>query len=173
MPKIRAGMPKPPPGFDAVAPVLDEYEARMRAAIAEPHAGKRKAETTWGVAEVNRERTRAVFNLVRAGTVSKEVLEYCVKVKFVDGSLVKLWSIKGYESACCAECVQPRNHTFGGACICRVPARDRAEDAIQCSHCGCTGCASGSGDAKRGSGDKPAAAAAVAEEEKDTDADHL
>jgi bud site selection protein 31 len=143
MPKVRPGMPKPPKGFDVVADVLDSFDAEMKAAIAEPHQGKRKTETTWGVAKVNRSRTRAVWELFRAGKATKDVLDYCVKVKFIDGSLVRLWSLPGYETACCAECVNPKNHSFGGACICRVPRRDRGDDPIACSCCGCTGCASG------------------------------
>lgn len=154
-------MPKPPKGFDVAAAVLDEFDAAMKAALLEPHEGKRKAESTWGVAAVNRKRTRAVCDLHRKGAITKEVLDFCVKANFIDGSLVKLWSVKGYESACCVECVNPKNHSFGGACICRVPRKDRSEDAIQCSHCGCTGCASG---------DKRAAAAAKANPDGDGEA---
>lgn len=143
MPKIRPGMPKPPKAFELVDSILNEFEARMKDAIADSHDGKRKAEITWGVAAINRERTRKIFTMCKHGEIPRDVLDYCIKVNFIDGSLVKLWSIPGYETACCADCAQSKKHDFGGACICRVPAKDRAENEIQCRQCGCTGCAVG------------------------------
>lgn len=143
MPKVRPGMPKPPKGFDKALPVLNGFDANMKAALAESNDGKRKVEATWEVARVNRERTRAVFKLWQNGDIERQVLDYCCTVGFVDGSLVRLWALPGYDGACCTECVQPRNHSFGGACICRVPAKDRGDDPVRCSHCGCNGCASG------------------------------
>ncbi len=134
-------MPRPPKGFDRVNEILNEYDSKMKDAIAEPHEGKRKVEMTWGVAAINRERTRRLFRMWRDGEIAEDVLEYCCKVNFIDSSLVRLWRIPGYESACCADCVQSKGHDFGGACICRVPAEDRMENEIQCKQCGCTGCA--------------------------------
>jgi bud site selection protein 31 len=149
MPKIRPGMPKPPKGFDLIAAELDVFEAEMKEAVAAPHDGRRKVEATWEVAAVNKRRTRCVLNKFRAGGISKKVLDFCVAAGFIDGALIKLWQVPGYESVCCAECVQPRNHSFGGSCICRVPQKDRSAEVVQCSHCGCTGCCVGERKAKR------------------------
>lgn len=52
----------------------------------------------------------------------------------------------GFEKLCCLRCIQPRDTNFGTACICRVP-REKLDEGklIECAHCGCRGCASGSG----------------------------
>lgn len=50
----------------------------------------------------------------------------------------------GYERLCCLRCIQPKDHSFGTTCICRVPAHKmEAGRNVECVHCGCRGCASG------------------------------
>jgi hypothetical protein len=49
----------------------------------------------------------------------------------------------GYERLCCLRCIQPKDHNFGTTCICRVPKKSRDEKVVECTHCGCRGCASG------------------------------
>jgi bud site selection protein 31 len=159
MPKVRAGMPKPPAGFENIAAGLDAFDDAMKDALAEQSDGKRKAEQMWGVSRVNSKRTRFVFDALRAGEIDKAVADYCVANGWIDGTLLKLWAIPGYESACCAQCVDSRHSTFGGACVCRVPAKDRVSGAGPCSRCGCTGCCSS--DARAAAPTKAAATAAA------------
>lgn len=164
MPKIRPGMRKPPKGFDIVAPKLDEYEEEMKTAVLAPHAGKRKVESTWEIARINWERTRYVFTAHRRGLVDKTVFEYCVENQFIDGSLAAKWLLKGYERLCCVQCVHRGNHNFGGSCVCRVPAKDRAA-GVACSSCGCTGCASGDSGRSPWAPREPAAVPDAVDEE--------
>ena len=59
----------------------------------------------------------------------------------------------GYEKVCCLRCIQPKDTNFGTTCVCRVP-KDRLEDGkvVECIHCGCRGCSSGSGAASSSKG---------------------
>jgi bud site selection protein 31 len=136
-------MPKPPKGFELISAGLDEYDQAMKEALAETTEGKRKSELTHGIAKVNRQRTRFVFEAMKNKQIERRVVDYCVACCFIDGALVKLWSLPGYESACCVACVDGRQSTFGGACVCRVPGPDRVTPLCAtrgCARCGCTGC---------------------------------
>lgn len=147
MPRIRPGMPRPPAGLDAIASRLDEFEAAMRDAVAAPSTGTRRVEALWAVAQVNRDRTRFVFDAFRTGTISESLLHYCGKVQWIDGELIKLWNIPGYERACCTACVRSADTAFGTVCACRVPRAKRAAGELRCAQCGCSGCASCDGTA--------------------------
>lgn len=149
MPKIRPGMKRPPPGFEKIAEGLDAFDDEMKAAINEPHKGKRKVEATWAVADVSRRRTRFVFDKFQSKEISQQVFDYCCENRFIDAALAKKWRLSGYERLCCLQCVFPKNHAFEGSCICRVPKKDRRVEDIECATCGCTGCASGDIAAKR------------------------
>ncbi len=143
MPKIRPGMPKPPKGFEKISEGLDKFDEQMKDALAESTEGKRKAELTWGVSKVNSQRTRYVYDMLRNKEIDNKVVEFCVSCGFIDGSLIKLWKLPGYETACCTNCVDSRQSTFGGTCACRVPMKDRVNSvAGGCCRCGCTGCCS-------------------------------
>jgi len=77
--------------------------------------------------------------------ISREVYNYCIKEKLADANLIAKWKKSGYERLCCLRCIQPRDHNFGTTCVCRVPT-DKLENGkvVECVHCGCRGCASGS-----------------------------
>ena len=50
MPKIKTSRTKPPPeGYEDIAPILEDYARKMRDEENEPHEGKRKVESTWGI----------------------------------------------------------------------------------------------------------------------------
>ena len=77
-------------------------------------------------------------------SVSREVLDYCVREGHADAALIARWRKEGYERLCCLQCVSTREHSYGTTCICRVPRRDlEAGKIFECPHCGCRGCASG------------------------------
>jgi bud site selection protein 31 len=135
-------MPKPPAGFDAVNIVLDRYDVEMRSAVAASSQGLRKVETTWEIARINRERTRWLFDELRHGRTAAAVVEYCVAQRFVDGELMRIWRLPGYETACCSACVQTCDNAFGSTCACRVPKDKRSISDLRCANCGCSGCAS-------------------------------
>lgn len=40
---------KPPPGFELIEEVIDDFDAQLKEAVNEEHEGKRKAESTWKI----------------------------------------------------------------------------------------------------------------------------
>jgi bud site selection protein 31 len=148
MPKVKAIAQRKncPPGFSDVQDKLLEFERKMREIENESHEGKRKNEAVWPIIRLNHERSRYIFNMYHKDkTISKELFDFLVKERFVDGALVSKWRKTGYEKLCCMQCIQQKDHNYGGTCICRVPAKDRPdpEKPIECPHCGCHGCCSG------------------------------
>lgn len=181
MPIIRAGMRKPPPGFDAVNDRLDEFEDAMKQAVqdeskgvigqttkprkpaekrpryeehdkvdAEDKDGSDKNEggdgkqpqqaeddlvevdrpipPLWRVAQINRERTRYVFDACfRARTVRREVFDYCCEMNFVDAGLAKRWRLPGYERLCCTACGVPGAASVAAGIATKFALRDKQE----------------------------------------------
>ena len=130
-------MKKPPAGFECIADDLDVFESAMREAMTANPTRQRQAETTWEIAKINRKRSRYVYTMWKVrGVISQEVVQYCGKYGMCDLNLIELWQLPGYENVCNAQCVM-------NGCVCRVPKRDRAAEHVQCSICGCSGCAAG------------------------------
>ncbi|KAG0087404.1 Component of the SF3b subcomplex of the U2 snRNP [Podila epicladia] len=155
MPKIRSSRTKrAPEGFDEIEPTLKEFQQKMKdgkyilpLSENDPHEGKRKVEALWPVFRIHHQRSRYVYELFyKRKAISKELYEYLLKQGYADGNLIAKWKKAGYEKVCCLRCIQPKDTNFGTTCVCRVP-RDMLEDGkvIECIHCGCRGCSSGSG----------------------------
>ncbi|KAG0025572.1 Component of the SF3b subcomplex of the U2 snRNP [Podila clonocystis] len=154
MPKIRSSRTKrAPEGFDEIEPTLKEFQQKMKdgkfISLSEndPHEGKRKVEALWPVFRIHHQRSRYVYELFyKRKAISKELYEYLLKQGYADGNLIAKWKKSGYEKVCCLRCIQPKDTNFGTTCVCRVP-RDMLEEGkvIECIHCGCRGCSSGSG----------------------------
>ncbi|KAF9303996.1 Component of the SF3b subcomplex of the U2 snRNP [Mortierella antarctica] len=174
MPKIRSSRTKrAPEGFDEIEPTLKEFQQKMKdgkfilplcssvpslpgavvkrqfhvEAENDPHEGKRKVEALWPVFRIHHQRSRYVYELFyKRKAISKELYEYLLKQGYADGNLIAKWKKAGYEKVCCLRCIQPKDTNFGTTCVCRVP-RDMLEEGkvIECIHCGCRGCSSGSG----------------------------
>ncbi|KAG0034322.1 Component of the SF3b subcomplex of the U2 snRNP [Podila clonocystis] len=163
MPKIRSSRTKrAPEGFDEIEPTLKEFQQKMkdgkfislvlqsqflRSSENDPHEGKRKVEALWPVFRIHHQRSRYVYELFyKRKAISKELYEYLLKQGYADGNLIAKWKKAGYEKVCCLRCIQPKDTNFGTTCVCRVP-RDMLEEGkvIECIHCGCRGCSSGSG----------------------------
>eukprot|EP00761_Pharyngomonas_kirbyi_P013429 gb/GECH01013458.1/.p1 GENE.gb/GECH01013458.1/~~gb/GECH01013458.1/.p1 ORF type:complete len:147 (+),score=36.11 gb/GECH01013458.1/:1-441(+) len=144
MPKVRTKRKRPPEGWDEIEDKLLEFEARMRDVQAETHEGKRSDETLWPIMQINHEKSRYIYNLYyKDKKISRELYDYCLREGYADAALIAKWKKTGYEKLCCLQCIQPRNHNFGGVCICRVPKSKLAEGkVVQCTNCGCRGCAS-------------------------------
>eukprot|EP00770_Monocercomonoides_exilis_P012149 MONOS_12091.1-p1 / transcript=MONOS_12091.1 / gene=MONOS_12091 / organism=Monocercomonoides_exilis_PA203 / gene_product=bud site selection protein 31 / transcript_product=bud site selection protein 31 / location=Mono_scaffold00644:31843-32455(+) / protein_length=120 / sequence_SO=supercontig / SO=protein_coding / is_pseudo=false len=116
MPKIVTKKTRFPEGWEVVKDTLDEFERKMREALADPHEGKRKVES---------------------------VYDFCLKQGYADASLIAKWKKTGYEKLCCLKCIQTRDSNTGGTCICRVPkSKLESGTIVQCTNCGCRGCAS-------------------------------
>lgn len=134
--------PKPPPGFDYIKPTLDALEQELRDKVNEPHEGKRKTESQWPIHQINWQRSRYVFDMFyRYKKISKEVFDYCVRHKLIDGPLCSKWRKPGYERLCSTYVINTSNYNFGSVSICRVPRIG----PVECPTTGCRGCASGTG----------------------------
>ncbi|KAJ3037433.1 Component of the SF3b subcomplex of the U2 snRNP [Rhizophlyctis rosea] len=146
MPKVKRGRKQPPEGWDLIEPTLEELNRKMREAENESHEGKRKVESLWPIFRLHHQRSRYIYDIFyRRKAISRELYEWCLKEGYADGNLIAKWKKPGYEKLCCLRCMQPRDTNFGTTCICRVP-RDNLEEGkvVECLHCGCRGCASGS-----------------------------
>ncbi len=144
MPKVLTARSKrPPDGWDDIEPVLDDIQRRMREAEQEPHEGKRKTESLWGVLRLDHQRSRYIFEEhFKKQTISKDLYAWLIKQGWANPALIAKWKKPGYDNLCCLSCVQPSNHAHGGVCICRVPRKDLGNNktTIECSQCGCHGC---------------------------------
>ena len=83
--------------------------------------------------------------------ISKKVYDYCLKQKIADALLIAKWKKPGYERLCSTYVINPSNYKFGTTSICRVPIKERGENAKNAIDptTGCHGCASGMGAGPR------------------------
>jgi bud site selection protein 31 len=94
---VRLGK-KAPEGWDIVLDTLEMFENRMKDAVNESHEGKRKHETKWPIHRINYERTRYVYEMhYTKKEISRELLDFCIREKVVDGNLMAKWKKPGYE----------------------------------------------------------------------------
>jgi bud site selection protein 31 len=136
---------KPPSGWIEIEPVIQELNQRMKDAENDPHEGKRKPETLWPILRIHHQRSRYIYELYRfKKQIAKDLYDWCLREGYADGALIAKWKKPGYDKLCCLMCIQQKNHNFGTTCICRVP-KDKLEEgkSVECTHCGCRGCASG------------------------------
>ena len=75
MPKIPTKNTKFPAGWEVIKDSLDDFEMKMRDAIAEPHEGKRIVESLWPVMQINHQRSRYIYDMYyKKHAITKEVL---------------------------------------------------------------------------------------------------
>ncbi|KAA8909757.1 G10 protein-domain-containing protein [Sphaerosporella brunnea] len=89
--------------------------------------------------------SRYVYELYyKKEAISKQLYDWLLKNNYADANLIAKWKKQGYEKLCCMRCIQAKEHNFNTTCICRVPRARLNEESsgIQCTHCGCRGCAS-------------------------------
>ncbi|CAK8998510.1 Protein BUD31 homolog 1 (Protein G10 homolog 1), partial [Durusdinium trenchii] len=118
----------------------------LRERLQEDPGNKSKAEVLWPVHQINWQKSRFVYDLHhKFGRISKEVLDYCVSNKLVDGPLIKMWQKPGYEKLCSTFVINPSNYPYGTTSLCRVPRSSLSKDAVgrRDNTTGCRGCASG------------------------------
>ncbi len=79
----------PPEGFEIIEPMLEALEVELRERVNEPHEGKRKTEALWPVHQINWQKSRYVYDMhYEFGAISKDVYDYCIRHKLVDGALI-------------------------------------------------------------------------------------
>ena len=54
---------KKPPGWELIEDTLDEYEAKMKEAVNDPHEGRRKCESNWMVHRLHYEKNRFLYDI--------------------------------------------------------------------------------------------------------------
>lgn len=136
-----------PAGYEYIQSVMDALERELRERMNEPHEGKRKCEALWPVHQINWQRSRYVYDLFyKYKRISRDVYDYCVRMKLVDANLIAKWKKPGYERLCSTFAINSKNYNYGTVSICRVPKHQLSDDqVIQEKHAGCRGCASGPG----------------------------
>jgi bud site selection protein 31 len=134
----------------ALSPLLLSTE------VNEPHEGLRKTEAQWPVHQINWQKSRYVYDMFYTfHRIDRQVYEFCVKNKLVDGALIAKWKKAGYERLCSTYVINPQNYKFGTVSICRVPRFSLTEGMeIEDPVTGCRGCASGPGGNKNIFGNK-------------------
>eukprot|EP01083_Nonionella_stella_P054092 142896_1 len=145
MPPRRSSRP-PPPGYDIIEPVIEALENELRDKVKESNVGKRNTESIWPVHQINWQRSRYIYDMYYTyNRISKKCYDYCLKQKIADAGLIAKWKKPGYERLCSTYVINPANYKFGTTSICRVPMKDRGENAkkAQDPTTGCLGCASG------------------------------
>jgi len=145
MPRNRTSKP-PPPGYELIEPVIEALENELRDKVKESNVNKRNTESMWPVHQINWQRTRYIYDMYYThNRISKKVYDYCIKYKIADGLLIAKWKKPGYERLCSTYVINPSNYKFGTTSICRVPIKDRGENAKNAIDptTGCMGCASG------------------------------
>jgi bud site selection protein 31 len=127
--------------------VYDVWCLRLPAAENADQAGKRKDELLWPIFRLHHQRSRYIYEMFyQHKKITKEVYQFALQEKYADANLIAKWKKSGYEKLCCLRCIQPKDTNYGTTCICRVPSGHMEEGkVVECVHCGCRGCASGSG----------------------------
>ena len=104
--------------------------------------GKNKKESLWPILRINHQRSRYVYEMYyQKHEITRPVYEFALRHRYADKALIAKWKKQGYEKLCCLQCISHKNHKFGSVCICRVPKSELGDQpAVECQHCGCTGC---------------------------------
>ncbi|EKX47753.1 hypothetical protein GUITHDRAFT_151956 [Guillardia theta CCMP2712] len=134
---------KAPEGWDEVLPTLEMFENRMKDAVNESHEGKRKHESTWPIHRIHYEKSRYIYELYYTKKeISRELLDFCIREKVVDGNLMAKWKKPGYEFLCSLAAINKGSTNFGTTNVCRVPLRLRSGKITPSVVTGCISCAS-------------------------------
>jgi len=130
-----------------VEETLQQLHEQMREAENADQAGKRKDEILWPIFRLHHQRSRYIYEMFYLKKkITREVYEFCLREKYADANLIAKWKKPGYEKLCCLRCIQSKDTNYGTTCVCRVPSNQLEEGKIiECVHCGCRGCSSGSG----------------------------
>lgn len=108
----------------------------------ESHEGKRRAESVWPILRIHHSRSRYIYEMFyKRKAISRELYDFCLEERIADPTLIAKWKKPGYERLCCVSCIQSKETSYGGVCICRVPKESLPEDrVVECVNCGCRGC---------------------------------
>ena len=74
--------------------------------------------------------------------ISRELVDFCIREKVVDGNLMAKWKKPGYEFLCSVAAINKGSTNFGTTSVCRVPLRLRSGKIGPSTETGCISCAS-------------------------------
>lgn len=136
---------KPPEGYDKIEPTLSKLLVKLKEAQTRSIKIENKQLSLWPIFQINHQISRYVYMMYyEKKKISRELYEYLLKQKYVNGDLIAKWKKQGYERLCCVSCItKETNHH--NTCICRVPKNklgDGDDKSERCVTCGCRGCAS-------------------------------
>ncbi|AET38210.1 U2 snRNP complex subunit BUD31 Ecym_2488 [Eremothecium cymbalariae DBVPG len=144
----------PPPGFENVKETLDDFDRQLKELQTDSAKASRLSaranEPAWQVFRITHERSRYIYNLFyRRKAISRQLYRWLLNNRYADRHLIAKWKKRGYEKLCCIPCIQQTETQYGSTCICRVPRATLEKNSVDgvttfknCSHCGCSGCAS-------------------------------
>lgn len=153
MPKFNKNQ-KPPEGYSKIEPTLTKLQIKLREAQTKLIKTETKQSSLWPIFRINHQISRYVYIMYyEKELISRELYDYLLKQKYVNGDLIAKWKKPGYEKLCCINCIVTNEKNHGNTCICRVPKatllKDDADNdevlkakSTQCVTCGCNGCAS-------------------------------
>ena len=144
--KVRLMSKRKPAGWELIEETLFQFEERLREAVDDPHEGKRKCESAWPIHRIHYERNRYIYDMYyKQQRISRELYEFLVREKVVDGALISKWRKPGYEILCSMSAIQKSGTNFGTTSICRVPLSQRGGQIMPSVTTGCVSCVSGDG----------------------------
>lgn len=144
--RLRSKLRKAPPGADVIADVLEDFEARMRAATSAPRGAMMNAQLTWPVHKLHFQKNRFLHDARYVSeSISDALLKFLVREKIADGPLLAKWRKPGYDSVCSMSVLDRGGTNFGTVGICRTPLKDRHGQIVPNVQTGCVCCVSGSG----------------------------
>lgn len=144
MPKINRKK-TPPQGYDRVEPTLTKLLAKLKDAQKASIKTETKYSSLWPILKLNHQISRYVYLMhYERKLISKDLYDWLLKQKYVNGDLIAKWKKQGYEHLCCVNCIIAKDTNHGTTCICRVPRAELNEEKNSegCVTCGCRGCSS-------------------------------
>lgn len=135
---------KPPEGYDKVEPTLTKLLAKLKDAQKTSIKSETKQSSLWPILKLNHQISRYVYLMYYdRKLISRDLYDYLLKQKYVNGDLIAKWKKQGYEHLCCVNCIIRKDTNHGSTCICRVPKSELGERNKEgCVTCGCRGCSS-------------------------------
>ena len=144
--KVRMANKRKPKGWELIEETLLQFEERLREAVDDPHEGKRKCEAAWPIHRIHYERNRYIYDMYyKQGKITRDLYEFLVRERVVDGALISKWRKPGYEILSSLSALQQGGPNFGTTSICRVPLAQRGGQIMPSVTTGCVSCVSGDG----------------------------
>lgn len=156
----------PPEGYNRIEPTIQRFLEKLRnAQLESSRGGTSKRSSLWPIYQINHQLSRYIYEMYyKRALISRDLYEWLLLQKYVNADLIAKWKKQGYEKLCCVSCISVSDKNQKTTCVCRVPratlvshksskassgsldlaqeAEDSSDTQIECTTCGCKGCAS-------------------------------